>query len=99
MPIRAVILDFDGVIYGSGTLDGAGKRVVRIVKNQGHKIPRDIYRKLKNNWGTSGTKMIEVCFGLDSEVAKEIYREWEKVDKTTLYPLIGESKEVIKKLR
>ncbi|MBI2669848.1 MAG: HAD family hydrolase [Candidatus Yanofskybacteria bacterium] len=99
MPIRAVILDFDGVIYGSGTLQGAGKRVVEIVKTWGYKIPGDVYEKLKNNWGTDGIKMIEICFCLDSEVAKEIYLEWERIDKTELYPLIRNSKEVIKKLR
>ena len=98
MPIRAVILDFDGVIYASSTLGGAGKRIVEIIKNHGHKVPEDIYEKLKNNWGSGGTKMIETCFGLDSEVAKKIYREWEKIDKNKFYTLIGDPKQVIKKL-
>jgi|SRR3989344_164911 len=99
MRIKAVILDFDGVIYNSSKLDSASKIIFQIIRNYGRKIPRDVYKKLKNNWGLNGPRFIEICFGLDPKIAKEIYREWEWMNKKNPYPLVLGSKQVIKRLK
>ncbi len=97
--IRAAIFDFDGVINDSSSQRRGGKRIVQIVKHSGHKIPKDIYKTMKNNWGLDGKRLIEVCFGLDSETAKKIYRKWEEKDMIEFFPLISKSKQVLKKLK
>ncbi len=99
MKIRAVIFDFDGVINDSASQKRGGKRIVRIVEHSGYKIPKGIYKTLKSNWGLDGKKLVEVCFGLDSETARKIYREWERVDATDFFPLIPGAKSVLEKLK
>lgn len=88
-------MDFDGTIYDSSSLNNAGRRIVEIVNKCGHKIPENIYVRLKDNWGTGGTKMIADSFGLDLEIAKEIYHEWWKIDLTDPFPLIQGLKETL----
>src|SRR3989344_3453604 len=98
MAIRAVILDFDGVINDSASLNSAGKRLVKIVRDSGHKIPEDIRAKLKNNWGMYGPKIIKISFGLDLKIAEKIYVEWEKIDQIKPLPLVRGSKQVMETL-
>lgn len=99
MPIRAVILDWDGTIYDSSNLKIAGKRIIQVVRRHGYKIPKYIYKKLKDNWGRGGGKSVATCFDLDLEIAEKIYREWEEFDADYFYPLIQKPKQIIKKLR
>lgn len=98
MPTRAVILDFDGVVYNSSGWKRNGKRVVQIVKRCGYKIPRNILKKFERNSGYDGIKMIRNSFDLDTEAAEKIYREWERVDEIKFLPLIRGSKQVLEKL-
>jgi HAD superfamily hydrolase (TIGR01549 family) len=99
MRIRAVFFDFDGTIDDSSSLKMGGKRIVKIVRRNGYKIPRGIYEILKSKWGLDGKSLIGACFGLDSEMAERIYREWEKTDASKFFPLIPGSKRVLKKLK
>lgn len=99
MPIRAVILDWDGTVYDSSSLKIAGKRIIQVVEHHGYKIPNGIYKKLKDNWGRGGGKSVATCFNLDLEIAEKIYREWEEFDADHFYPLIQKPKQIIKKLR
>lgn len=99
MKVRAGIFDFDGVINDSASQKMGGRRIVQIVKRGGCKIPESIYKKLKRNWGLDGKTLIETCFGLDSETAGRIYREWERVDTVDFFPLIPGAKRVLEKLK
>jgi|SRR3989344_4494285 len=98
MPVKAVILDWDGVIYGSANRE-AENVLINIVKQHNHKIPDNIYERLKNNWGNGGGKPIETSFGLDPKTAQELYHKWEDYDLTHFYPLIDEPERIITKLK
>lgn len=99
MPIRAVILDWDGTIYNSSNLNIAGGKIIRIVKSHGHKVPKDIYKILRKNWNLSSGELLKKCFGIELVAADKIYDEWETMEKTEFYPLIKKSKSVIRKLK
>ncbi len=97
MKIQAVILDFDGVINDS-TIKGL-ERIVQIARDAGHKIPDNIDQTLRKNWGIHGTKLIEICFGLDPVASQTLYRKWEKVDATQFFPLVKGAEEALISLR
>lgn len=95
--VRAVILDFDGVINDSG--QKGLERIVQIVRQAGHDVPRGIIRMLKNAWGTHGARLIEVCFNLDPTISRALYKEWERMDATLFFPLVKGSKIALTKLK
>lgn len=95
--LRAVILDFDGVINNSG--EPGLERIMEIVATAGHNIPTDIRARLKRLWGTHGTKLLETAFELDAETSEKLYKEWEYVDATQFFPLITGSEETIANLK
>jgi HAD superfamily hydrolase (TIGR01549 family) len=99
MKTRAVIFDFDGVINDSSAPKSGMKRIIEVVRRDGHEIPRDIYKRLGGSWGEHGGNLIEICFDLDPETAKIIYREWEKMDAIDLFPLVRGAKRVLEKLK
>lgn len=99
MPIRAVILDFDGVIYNSSSLETGGKRVIQIVERWDFNVPRNILKRFKDNLGLGSIKMLRNSFGLSTEVAGKVYREWERIDEIKFFSLIRKSKLVLKKIK
>lgn len=93
----AVICDFDGVINQS-TQKGLA-RIIKIARQAGHSIPNGIRQRLKEKWGTHGTKLIEICFDLDQATSQALYKKWEEVDTTLFLPLVKGVKNALAELK
>lgn len=98
MKINSVIFDFDGVISDSSSIERAGGRIVRIVKNNRIAIPDDIFLKLKKYWGIEGIQLIKVCFNVDENTAERLLKQWEEEDERKSFPLINGTKETLSHL-
>ena len=95
--LQAIIFDFDGVINDSGK--PGLERIIQIVRDAGHNIPDGVERTLRHEWGTHGTKLIEVCFGLNPGTSQELYKEWERIDATQFFPLVADAKKTLAVLK
>lgn len=82
MKIQAVILDFDGVILDSCT-EGMEK-IIEIVGANGFAIPPNIRSTLKDNWGKTPAKALEISFGLDPQTSREISKRWGELSPLSL---------------
>lgn len=92
-----IIFDFDGVINDSA---GPGlERIIQLASKAGHEIPQDIRARLLKHWGTHGTKLLKIAFGLDDKSSGTLYREWERVDATNYFPLIPSAKRTLQNLK
>ncbi len=94
MKIRAVIFDFDGVILDS-CAEGI-EEIIKMVGANGFAIPPNIRSTLKDNWGKTPAKALEISFGLDPQTSQEISKQWGELPPL---PLIAGTENVLSALK
>ena len=106
---NCLIFDFDGVVNDSGK--PGCERIIEIVRNDGRHIPDDIWERFTGVWGSNGSQikegawghqgveMMMLAFDLDRETADRLYKEWERIDATSFFPLVDSAAEILEVLR
>lgn len=97
MLVKAVILDYDGVIVDSSR-EGR-KRLFKIMRGRGYEITAEIRQYTKIGWGTNAKKLLKTCFNLNPKTAESIEREWERLDITSPPSLIRGARKTLRALR
>ncbi len=94
MKIQAVIFDLDGVILNSCTEGMEG--IIKMVEASGFTIPPNIRSTLKDNWGKTPAKALEISFGLDPQTSREISKRWGELSPL---PLVAGAENVLSTLK
>ncbi|MBI2626871.1 MAG: HAD family hydrolase [Parcubacteria group bacterium] len=109
MEKEALIFDFDGVINDSGK--PGCERIIEIVRRDCHRVPNNIWERFtgiwdsngvqvkEGAWGHPGVEMMTMAFDLDPETAGFLYKEWERIDATSFFPLVDGAAEILEVLR
>lgn len=97
MIIQGVLMDLDGVLLDSFR---EGLRRIQIVCAL-HDVPfeRSTRANLFTHWGLPGIELLMQCLGVGESLARRMYVDWEKLDKTQPPPLIPGAREVLWWLR
>lgn len=91
MPIRAVVLDFDGTILDSFRNSNLGK----VAKLRGRAMPENL--TFKDFFGKTAKQIIQTCW--PDENVEEFHELWEETDRTNPAPLINGAIEVLNFLK
>lgn len=90
--IRAIIFDFDGTLLDSFK-EGLRRIEIICLLNE---IPFSEHKqKILKLWGLPGEVMLEKGLGINKELAKKLYHQWELWDSFELVPLINGAKELL----
>ncbi|HEY4486124.1 MAG TPA: HAD family phosphatase [Candidatus Paceibacterota bacterium] len=97
MLLKAVIMDFDGVILDSFR---EGLRRIKWIATT-HDIPwdRSARRKLTELWGAPGIELLKKGLGVNEALALRMYTDWEKLDEADPIDLIPGARETLIWLR
>lgn len=97
MIIQGILMDLDGVLLDSFR---EGLRRIQVVCAL-HDVPfkRSTRVNLFTHWGLPGIELLMQCLGVGESLARRMYVDWEKLDKTQPPPLIPGAREVLFWLR
>lgn len=93
MKVRAVIYDFDGVINDSFR-EGL-RRIKVLCAIYDVRFTVEERRRLVGLWGLPGIELLEKGLDISQELAKVMYKAWERVDLQDPVALIPGAKEVL----
>jgi HAD superfamily hydrolase (TIGR01509 family) len=97
MDLKAVIMDFDGVVLDSFR---EGLRRIRVLAALHDKpFGRDTRRRLTRLWGLPGIELLMQGLDISRALAERIYVDWEKMDLLDPIPLVPGSRETLYWLR
>jgi len=97
LKIKAVLLDFDGVILDSWPI--ALEKLRKFSNEMNHPLSESDEIKIRKNWGHPGKKLLEILFPkMDESFRQEFYKRWVREEKKVfkeILPLISETKETL----
>ena len=97
MDLKAVIMDFDGVILDSFR-EGL-RRIGMLATLNDKPFGRETRKLLTNIWGLPGIELLERGLDINRALAEKIYTDWEKMDLFNPIPLIPGTRETLYWLR
>ena len=97
MDVRGILMDFDGVLLDSFR-DGL-RRIQILCALHDVEFSRNTRLKLFNLWGLPGVELLRQGLGINEELARRMYTDWEKMDKVSPPSLIHGARTVLVWLR
>jgi HAD superfamily hydrolase (TIGR01509 family) len=85
--MKALVFDLDGTLLDS-FLEGR-RRFVKICTRNGLKCDEEAKQRAWKIWGSPGVPLLMEIFGISSDFAHDIYKQWEIEDATDPIPLIN----------